>query len=1158
MATSAPQSAPGPGPGPSTAVIVLSSDDHDDDSVFSASSDGDASSNSDDESLLAQQRRRGAAKRMHAVEGLYKGDAVLPTEEFGSLAVLDIYRMIKGGVINTTPDYQREVVWPAEHVTGLIESILRNMHVPELLFNVYTPQDTRDKWYRLIRPAMQIRPAGRAELPERSGEESDADDDDEEERVVRQVWNCADGKQRMTAIMKFIDDEVAVKGESGKMYTYSMLPPSARDVFNSKRLRYGFFRELSDRQEREIFKRVQRGKALDKGEVLNAIDTGYSDWVRELLTEFLGSDDRSLRPRILRGERGAALTGVYQASRNILIGVDKMKSETDVRRKATLEQQDPPKRGQRDKVLVTLRRFRDLTCVPPLEGEDRWPDTTAYDDLRGRGVPVPHRVWRLRPEMVPAKRKAKSKRAGEAVTFAPVELHILPAVLHRFRELSDGDLLELVEMVRIHIHDKLTGEVKDNSKTYDLVKRWIKDFDISDLAYKYNNDGSLRDGSKRASTRASFGGTDASTSGRKPPRNESSAVDAGGKKRSATVAGSVESSPEGSGSGSVAKKARTTRGSAPAGNGGEDKGKGKECEQTPSAAFSPAVGGGAFTLPTQRGGGGARPRAAMSESPAAGIGAMPFGVPSSLAEGGGTVGHYGDTSSSTSGRVSAAGKDDAFPPVPPPAASLSEKPRKSAARADGDSRSGTSGRVSAAGKDGTFPPAPSPAAGLSQKQRKFAARAAAGSVFVTAPAAPAVSGSSSRAAGDPGPPAPAPSAPQLLQPKPKPKGRVRPPPRKGPRQYDERGREIITPFALGPSVGGRALLPSPPPGFAENDAMHMSNLEADAFDDVAGGGLTHGAAWVGAPPVPRPADVDKEMQEIIFARQHAPEPSFAQQSARAAAQSGRRVPSGDGARVKRDPDDEERGATLALSGCHAVGRDGRDDELRAALAPQGSRAGSRQPYEHGMSRPLHDTRDRDRDRDWDWNCDDGYPRDRYHDRESRDGYRSEPRDEYRSERRGDYRSDRRDDYYSDRWDDYRSDRRDGRYRVEDRRDSDGYDRYRRDKPLRSQSSAERLASEQQPPREAGSSPSSRTTRLPRTLPAGPNGTGYPPFGADDVATDVALAAPAHTYCTAPQPSRGAGYDSMPPRLPTRLPPFACVQPGERLVSVDSRPRPGQG
>lgn len=52
---------------------------------------------------------------------------------------------------------------------------------------------------------------------------------------------------------------------SGERHVYKELPREAKQLLDSKRLRYGFYRELSDGQEREIFRRVQLGKQLDKG-----------------------------------------------------------------------------------------------------------------------------------------------------------------------------------------------------------------------------------------------------------------------------------------------------------------------------------------------------------------------------------------------------------------------------------------------------------------------------------------------------------------------------------------------------------------------------------------------------------------------------------------------------------------------------------------------------------------------------------------------------------------------------------------------------------------------------------------------------------------------------------------------------------------------------
>lgn len=68
--------------------------------------------------------------------------------------------------------------------------------------------------------------------------------------------------------------------EKKKRFFYSGMDPQARKLFDSKRLRYGFYRELSDAQEREIFKRVQLGKALDKGG-----ESATSCWLRHAQTD---------------------------------------------------------------------------------------------------------------------------------------------------------------------------------------------------------------------------------------------------------------------------------------------------------------------------------------------------------------------------------------------------------------------------------------------------------------------------------------------------------------------------------------------------------------------------------------------------------------------------------------------------------------------------------------------------------------------------------------------------------------------------------------------------------------------------------------------------------------------------------------------------------
>ncbi|BGO89321.1 hypothetical protein NBRC10512_001728 [Rhodotorula toruloides] len=118
------------------------------DDLQSATEDEDEDS-SDEEALAEQQLRAVQAKKMEAVKGLYKGERVLPEEEFGSKTVREIYDMLKAGVINLSPDYQREAVR-----------------------------------YKLVHPDAQIDPENKARLPAGWKGESDSDGESELEEDV--------------------------------------------------------------------------------------------------------------------------------------------------------------------------------------------------------------------------------------------------------------------------------------------------------------------------------------------------------------------------------------------------------------------------------------------------------------------------------------------------------------------------------------------------------------------------------------------------------------------------------------------------------------------------------------------------------------------------------------------------------------------------------------------------------------------------------------------------------------------------------------------------------------------------------------------------------------------------------------------------------------
>lgn len=207
---------------------------------------------------------------------------------------------------------------------------------------------------------------------------------------------------------------------------------------------------------------------------MNAITSAYAAWIHELRQKYFSVDDPlSFRPRILLSKRGKVLTAAYVMSRNLMLDFDSLAQESEAKRTKNMQALPVPSEAEVKAVVRAIERFKRLTLVKALPGEDEWPSTSTYQDLREKNVPVPHRVWRLHPSDVDVERV----KTTSIIPLAPIEIHLLPAVVQKFdndHNLNDGKLLEVVHRLRIHVHETFPGEVKDNSKTYQLVKAWVK------------------------------------------------------------------------------------------------------------------------------------------------------------------------------------------------------------------------------------------------------------------------------------------------------------------------------------------------------------------------------------------------------------------------------------------------------------------------------------------------------------------------------------------------------------------------------------------------------------------------------------------------------------------------------------------------------------
>jgi hypothetical protein len=190
----------------------------------------------------------GPAKRK---TGEYKSAMVLATPRIVMSPVSQLYEDIEAGDIDLEPDYQRDVVWTNTKQSAIIESLLRHYYIPPILFSACK--------------------AG----------------------VGGQKYTCIDGKQRLSSIRNFMNNEIPVKDASGKNFFYQAkvgkkgLPPEVAKRFKRESIPTVIYENLKDEQEREMFQRVQMGMVLSPAEKVYARKGPWNDFVKELAHKFM-------------------------------------------------------------------------------------------------------------------------------------------------------------------------------------------------------------------------------------------------------------------------------------------------------------------------------------------------------------------------------------------------------------------------------------------------------------------------------------------------------------------------------------------------------------------------------------------------------------------------------------------------------------------------------------------------------------------------------------------------------------------------------------------------------------------------------------------------------------------------------------------------------
>ncbi|CAH1758272.1 16552_t:CDS:2 [Entrophospora sp. SA101] len=178
-----------------------------------------------------------------------------------------LYNWLQMEIIDLNPEFQRDVVWTAIKQSHLIDSILNNFYVPPIIFSCKKLDNK--KWIRV----------------------------------------CIDGKQRLTAIRKYMDNEIPHSSPSDgniskKFYKNTngkkALSEAERELFDCSELLCVEYYDLSLQQEQEIFSRVQLGVALTPAEKLQAISSPMADYAHSIFIKYpqisLIMDTKRARP----------------------------------------------------------------------------------------------------------------------------------------------------------------------------------------------------------------------------------------------------------------------------------------------------------------------------------------------------------------------------------------------------------------------------------------------------------------------------------------------------------------------------------------------------------------------------------------------------------------------------------------------------------------------------------------------------------------------------------------------------------------------------------------------------------------------------------------------------------------------------------------------
>ncbi|KAF2263407.1 hypothetical protein CC78DRAFT_617666 [Lojkania enalia] len=165
---------------------------------------------------------------------------------------------LEAEIIDVDPEYQREVVWTAERMTGLVDSLMEEYYIPPIILN------------------KKRRPTQDGEAP-------------------RYTLVCVDGKQRLSSVKAFIEGLIPCHDHRGEKWYFidtgghrhkKVLPDGTKQAFLEKEFVSFEFADLSPEQEEDLFARVQMGVQLSLAEKMRATVGPWQELARMYVDDF--------------------------------------------------------------------------------------------------------------------------------------------------------------------------------------------------------------------------------------------------------------------------------------------------------------------------------------------------------------------------------------------------------------------------------------------------------------------------------------------------------------------------------------------------------------------------------------------------------------------------------------------------------------------------------------------------------------------------------------------------------------------------------------------------------------------------------------------------------------------------------------------------------